>query len=835
MHLRNYKCSNETKEIIGNIKKLIGLQSFINDLTGKIKSDGLNQLKQGYSWIAVIEILKNILIEKDEMNKLETLKRFLNRWKNIVDRLADRDNKLEYAFKNIFKRLLIDKAKDMNNIFISKKIENILLASRSHFFFKKLKNLSEKKEKLIKNQRDKIRKIFRRIKEKYKLILRRKLVQWKNKTKKIIKDASQKRIVDFIKKKYKISIYSDYWKKLAKRLNTFYNYKDLYYVLQKLKKIMTLKSIISIIDKAFKKSTLGQLKEGVNYLRIINSLKRLFIDLDNRNAIVSLHQIIKRWKDNANRLKDRDNKISKAFNILNRVALKNDTSSLGDAFIVKKFKDTLPICRAIGFFENLINKASRFRAINDYKCQKIKKLVNRLIRDNTQVLRNKFFKWLDISKGVKNQACQRKIAKLIENKYKARKARSKWNDLVEKYDLFVWGIIHFCFILKKIYFPNNLKNKKNNSFKIMKKIKADDRDIKLLNILEKYNNKKKIKYTFKYCNFETMPTFENLFEGLRNVLPEMPNGEKYNFKYDLSNIGVIIYILYFNIYPHMAMTMDEIIVINKIKELAQKIFKSNKNKKLDNLIKGLLASIPNKRINLEKNINYPLIKKKSLSKQKHLIIDLKINTNNYKDYYENIEEIEKGLFSSVYKAKVKGKEEYVALKIFDKEKIKKALRNEYCKQDIDEEYYKITNFENEIKFMKICGENNENSVKYYQKFETDNKFVIVMELCDGNLIDFIKLKRHINISDIYEILCQLNHTFKIMNKNKIAHRDLKLENILFKYGNKDKTKYIFKMSDYGVGKEFLSCSCRFSTKVGTLNYMAPEVLKGEKYNNECDL
>ena len=67
--------------------------------------------------------------------------------------------------------------------------------------------------------------------------------------------------------------------------------------------------------------------------------------------------------------------------------------------------------------------------------------------------------------------------------------------------------------------------------------------------------------------------------------------------------------------------------------------------------------------------------------------------------------------------------------------------------------------------MKICGKINKNSVKYYQHFETDHEFAIVMELCDGNLNDFIQ--KDLNINDMYELLIQLNNTFKIMKENKI--------------------------------------------------------------------
>ena len=212
-----------------------------------------------------------------------------------------------------------------------------------------------------------------------------------------------------------------------------------------------------------------------------------------------------------------------------------------------------------------------------------------------------------------------------------------------------------------------------------------------------------------------------------------------------------------------------------------------------------------------------------------------MTNNKYEDFYKNIKEIGSGPFSTVYKAKAKDKEEFVAIKVTNKERIKTALRNDYSKQDIRQEYYQITNLENEVKYMKICGENNENSVEYYKHFETENEFVIVMELCDGNLIDLIKLKKEFTLNDIYELLCQLNNTFKIMKEKRIAHRDLKLTNILFKFENEEKTKCTFKITDYGVSKEFLRLSNRFSSKVGTVNFMAPEVLSEEKYNYECDL
>ena len=221
------------------------------------------------------------------------------------------------------------------------------------------------------------------------------------------------------------------------------------------------------------------------------------------------------------------------------------------------------------------------------------------------------------------------------------------------------------------------------------------------------------------------------------------------------------------------------------------------------------------------------------------------NNNNevkiYEKKYKIMEELGGGSFGKVYKAKVKEKNIYVAIKIIDKNKIKAGLKNELVKQDVEKEYATYNkDFRKEIYYLKECQKNgNKNSVKFYESFETDDEFIIVMELCHGNLKSLIKrIQRTFNLDEIYEFLSQLNNTFKIMieNENKIAHRDLKLENILIKYENKEKTKFTYKLTDYGISRNFLRLSQRFSTTlVGTLNIMAPEILSKEKYGYECDM
>ena len=104
-------------------------------------------------------------------------------------------------------------------------------------------------------------------------------------------------------------------------------------------------------------------------------------------------------------------------------------------------------------------------------------------------------------------------------------------------------------------------------------------------------------------------------------------------------------------------------------------------------------------------------------------------------------------------------------------------------------------FETEFKNMKICSLNNENSVKCYEYFNNEYNFTIIMELCDKNLSKVLaeRIKKNgkgFNSEEILGILNQLNNVFKTMKENEIIHRDLKLENILIKYKDKEHKKNI---------------------------------------------
>ena len=212
-----------------------------------------------------------------------------------------------------------------------------------------------------------------------------------------------------------------------------------------------------------------------------------------------------------------------------------------------------------------------------------------------------------------------------------------------------------------------------------------------------------------------------------------------------------------------------------------------------------------------------------------------------------------GGFGQVYKALIKDTDDRRAIKIIDKNKIRENYKSEFYKYPSEEEIKPyFDDLKEEIKHMETMegpNKTNENTVKYYESFDYNDIFVIVMEYCNSSLLDYFANRETFTVEEIRDLLTQLNNSFKIMNEKRIAHRDLSLENILVKFKNNDKTKIIYKLTDYGVSKKLLTLSKKFSTKVGKLDFMAPEVLninksqiqdqngkkEKKKYDLECDL
>ena len=109
----------------------------------------------------------------------------------------------------------------------------------------------------------------------------------------------------------------------------------------------------------------------------------------------------------------------------------------------------------------------------------------------------------------------------------------------------------------------------------------------------------------------------------------------------------------------------------------------------------------------------------------------RLDYNKSSNDIEKIETIKDSLYACVDKAKYN--EEIVAVKKIKKAQLKEDIKEERCIDEITEEEFKedIIKFNRELSIMKQCY--CENSVEIYDYFDTEEYFIIVMELCDSTL------------------------------------------------------------------------------------------------------
>jgi len=142
---------------------------------------------------------------------------------------------------------------------------------------------------------------------------------------------------------------------------------------------------------------------------------------------------------------------------------------------------------------------------------------------------------------------------------------------------------------------------------------------------------------------------------------------------------------------------------------------------------------------------------------------------------------------------------------------------------------------NEIHLIKreldiLTGIDHPNIVRFYNCYEDEKFFHIVMEHCSGGeLLDKLLGHGHIDEAECAVIFSKLLAAVKYLHEHGVVHRDLKPENLLFS----DKTiEAEIKLIDFGLSRK-VGDSKNMQSIVGTPLYVAPEVLKGS-YDQRCD-
>jgi len=185
------------------------------------------------------------------------------------------------------------------------------------------------------------------------------------------------------------------------------------------------------------------------------------------------------------------------------------------------------------------------------------------------------------------------------------------------------------------------------------------------------------------------------------------------------------------------------------------------------------------------------------------------------DDFECIKVIGKGYFGKVTQVKFKKDGKIYALKSLKKSRLKDEKQVEHTKTE-----------------RKVLAEiNHPFIINLKFAFQTQTKLYMASECFNGGEL-FYHLRRGGKFSETQSkfYLSQIIIAIEYLHSKSILYRDLKPENILL-----DSTGYI-KLTDFGLSKENITeyCGCT-RTFCGTPEYLAPEMIRGDKYGKAVDV
>ena len=198
----------------------------------------------------------------------------------------------------------------------------------------------------------------------------------------------------------------------------------------------------------------------------------------------------------------------------------------------------------------------------------------------------------------------------------------------------------------------------------------------------------------------------------------------------------------------------------------------------------------------------------------------------YKKNFKNIYIQEKTKYYITFEATLTDTDKEVFLKVYDKRLINKGPKDFLFKQ-----------IEREEKLTHVCK--NENVVEIYKKLETNISIIFIYEKCQQNLMEYLEENDELSNKKLFfiKIVRSLAKALKVLYENNVIHRDIKPNNIFIKKKDNNNIKSfedncIIKLGDFGssIKKEEND-----SIQIGTVLYLAPEIIKNIKYDEKIDL
>lgn len=170
--------------------------------------------------------------------------------------------------------------------------------------------------------------------------------------------------------------------------------------------------------------------------------------------------------------------------------------------------------------------------------------------------------------------------------------------------------------------------------------------------------------------------------------------------------------------------------------------------------------------------------------------------------------------------------------------IHRVSKKEYAIKLIQMDKYEISTSEKqeclsqmEREIAVMADLDHKRIIRYMNSYFFEKQFcaVIIMEMADSSLSDVMHALSFETALSLIVQICQGLDYLHNRIKPSLIHRDLKPQNILLKGGK-------VKICDFGISKALMNEKTALSNVIGTLSYMAPEVLEEEeKIDTKVDI
>eukprot|EP00400_MALV-I_sp_L67-5_P001271 gene1271-1132_t len=176
--------------------------------------------------------------------------------------------------------------------------------------------------------------------------------------------------------------------------------------------------------------------------------------------------------------------------------------------------------------------------------------------------------------------------------------------------------------------------------------------------------------------------------------------------------------------------------------------------------------------------------------------------------------IGKGSFAAVWKGhRVENAGDVVAIKVISRQTV-----------------HETTQLKQEVSVLKQI--HHPHIVRFRDLKKSAGHFYLILEYCSGgDLAKFIRTRGCVSEDIAMPLLTQLADGLRVLHSQNFIHRDLKPQNILLT----DESDYpVLKIADFGFARALMPQDMA-ATICGSPLYMAPEILRHEKYDARADL